>query len=73
MKSEKLIEDAFFDWLELGDGIRRKVMAQNETMMIVNWVLTNMPLGLCAIIYIPKHPRFQKVNLKFRLERKSGF
>ena len=35
MKSEKLIEDALVDWIELGDGIRRKVMAQNESMMIV--------------------------------------
>ena len=35
MKSEKLIEDSLVDWLELGDGIRRKVMAQNESMMIV--------------------------------------
>jgi quercetin dioxygenase-like cupin family protein len=35
MKSEKLIQDSFIDWIELGDGIRRKVMAQNESMMIV--------------------------------------
>jgi len=45
MKSEKLIEDAFVDWLELGDGIRRKVMAQNESMMIVKVAFDQHAIG----------------------------
>ena len=35
MESKVLIQDEHIDWQELGDGIRRKVMAQNEAMMIV--------------------------------------
>ncbi len=35
MQSKTLIQDERVDWQELGDGIRRKVMAQNEAMMIV--------------------------------------
>lgn len=35
MKSEKLIQDALIDWIELGEGIRRKIMAQNEALMLV--------------------------------------
>ena len=45
MKSEKLIEDAFIDWLELGEGIRRKVMAQNEAMMIVKVGFETLAIG----------------------------
>lgn len=45
MKSEKLIEDAFVDWLELGDGIRRKVMAQNASMMIVKVGFDTQAIG----------------------------
>jgi quercetin dioxygenase-like cupin family protein len=45
MKSEKLIEDTFVDWLELGDGIRRKVMAQNESMMIVKVGFDQLAIG----------------------------
>ena len=45
MKSEKLIEDAFVDWLELGDGIRRKVMAQHASMMIVKVGFDTQAIG----------------------------
>jgi hypothetical protein len=30
MKSEKLLVDAFFDWLESGDGIRKKAIAKAQ-------------------------------------------
>lgn len=35
MKSKTLIQDEDVVWQELGDGIRRKIMAQNEAMMLV--------------------------------------
>lgn len=35
MKSERLIKDTFIDWTDLGGGVRRKIMAQNEKMMLV--------------------------------------
>jgi quercetin dioxygenase-like cupin family protein len=35
MESKTLIQDEHVVWQELGDGIKRKVMAQNEAMMIV--------------------------------------
>ena len=54
MKSEKLIEDSLVDWLELGDGIRRKVMAQNESMMIVKVGFDQHAIGI-----LHHHPHTQ--------------
>lgn len=45
MKSDKLIKNVFVDWLELGDGIRRKVMAQNESMMIIKVSFEQRAIG----------------------------
>ena len=45
MKSEKLIQDALIDWTDLGGGIRRKIMAQNEALMIVKVGFDTQAIG----------------------------
>lgn len=45
MESKILIQDEHVDWHELGAGIRRKVMAQNEAMMIVKVGFDKLAIG----------------------------
>ena len=76
MKSEKLIEDSLVEWLELGDGIRRKVMAQNESMMIAK-----AGFDQHAIETLHHHPhtqasyvskgKFEILGTKYNLEKKK--
>jgi quercetin dioxygenase-like cupin family protein len=53
-KTTTLISDSEIEWTELGDGIRRKVMAHNDQMM-----LTKVDFQTGAIGTLHQHPHTQ--------------
>lgn len=53
-KTTTLISDSEIEWTELGDGIRRKVMAHNDQMM-----LTKVDFQTGAVGTLHQHPHTQ--------------
>ncbi len=54
MKSQTHIEDEKLEWTDLGGGIRRKIMAHNENMMISKVEFETGSIGL-----LHHHPHTQ--------------
>lgn len=58
------IENAEIPWQEVDKGVKRKIMAYDERLMVVKVVFDKGELVHCISILIPRSPMLKAVYLK---------